>query len=83
MAVMEADEQVLNAKQQGIVTYLQQLEQELGRPPKVMDLVGTRKSGRKYSYLTVHRAFGSWDLAMEAAGYEPRGKGRPPKEDHA
>jgi hypothetical protein len=76
--MIETVTDVMTARQKQIITYLHELEAELGRPPKVKDLVGTRKTGRAYSYLTVIRAFGSWDGAMAAAGYVPRGKGRPP-----
>jgi len=62
-------------RQATIISKMQTWEVLYGEPPKVADW---RKVGGTSwpSYLTVIRAFGSWDDAMREAGFEPRGRGR-------
>jgi len=45
-------------------------------PPRVADWRNVKGTDWP-SYLTVIRAFGSWDAAIEAAGFQARGRGRP------
>ena len=49
-----------------------------GSPPRASDWMNV-KGTRWPSYLTVVRAFGTWDEGIAAAGFEPRGRGRPLK----
>ena len=47
-----------------------------GVPPRIIDW--KKVTGTSWpSYLTVIRAFGSWDAAVLQAGFAPRGRGRP------
>lgn len=64
------------AKREFIIGKILQWSVDHGEPPKVNDWRHVR--GTEWpSYLTVIRAFGSWDAGIEAAGYQPRGRGRP------
>ena len=61
--------------QTAIIQSIREWTEEQGEPPKVAHWRVVGDSGWP-SYLTVIRAFGSWDKAIEAAGFEPRGRGR-------
>lgn len=52
---------------------IRRLAERLGRPPYLTEL---NESG-SYSQRPYYRAFGSWSAALEAAGYQPRGRGGP------
>lgn len=46
--------------------------------PKVRDYRGVDDVDLDLpSYSTIMRLFGSWDAALKASGWEPRGRGRP------
>ena len=63
-------------RQAAILTSIAKWASEHGdQPPKVSDW--RRVTGTQWpSYLTVIRAFGSWDEAIRQAGFTPRGRGR-------
>lgn len=53
-----------------LIRLMQERSRELGRPPTARDFAGVR--GTHYpSYLTFIRAFGSFNAAKTAAGFEP------------
>lgn len=64
------------AKAQRIIELIQLWADIHGEPPKVADWKNVRGTGWP-SYLTVIRHYGSWDEAIFAAGFQPRGRGRP------
>lgn len=65
----------LERRQKHIIDMMQFWDRKFGEPPKVSDW--RRVGGTAWpSYLTVIRAFGSWDEAMRRAGFEARGRGR-------
>ena len=68
----------LRVKRAKLVALIQIWAREHGAPPRAADWMNV-KGTRWPSYLTVVRAFGSWDAGIEAAGFEPRGRGRPLK----
>jgi len=52
------------------------VEEHDNKPPRAADWRNVR--GTKWpSYLTVYRAFGSWDAFVRELGFEPRGVGSP------
>lgn len=55
-----------------IVTQLQKLAVELGRPPTQDDVMEASKQGRCYSTHTIRRFFGDYHAAASAAGFDTR-----------
>ena len=51
---------------------IDRLADEIGQPPTFTEM----QSMGKYSPGTYHRRFGSWNAALEAAGYEPASPGK-------
>ena len=58
-----------------LIAELQRLADELGHPPGVAEL---NELGN-YAHMTYVRRFGTWNAAVEAAGFEPTPVGGQPK----
>ena len=66
----------IKVRRQELIELIRDWAAEHGKPPRASDWKGVTDT-RWPSYLTVYRAFGSWDEGIKAAGFTPRGRGRP------
>jgi hypothetical protein len=76
-AGLDEESQGTDIPEAALLSEIERLADELGRPPTFAEM----QSMGEYSPGTYHRRFGSWNAALEAAGYNPTSPGKAAGDD--